>query len=137
MKIIHNNIIYTIHNFIHLPASLWQIIHLCHIFYINSTVYVGLLAPAFFSIRVFSLLNVSSFRAISSLNAESLKINLIGNGATLTNPHLPYHPTHHPRHLHNRHPHNTYPSHSHHPYIRHRNHHHSCCHMNYYYYSGY
>ena len=82
MKIIHNNIIYTIHNFIHLPASLRQIIHLCHIFYINSTVYVGLLAPAFFSIRAFSFLNVSSFKEISFLNAESLKINLIGNGSS-------------------------------------------------------
>ena len=50
--------------------------------HINSTVYVGLLAPAFFSIRAFSFLNVSSFKEISSLNAESLKINLIGNGSS-------------------------------------------------------
>ena len=38
-----------------------------------------MLSPEFFSTRAFNLLNVSSLRAISSLNAESLKINLIGN----------------------------------------------------------
>lgn len=47
--------------------------------------YAGLFVPAFFSINAFNLLNVSSFNEISSLKAESLKINLIGNGLSSDN----------------------------------------------------
>jgi hypothetical protein len=54
-------------------------------YYKNSTVYVIFFIPLFFSINAFNLLNVSSFNAISSWNAESLKMNFIGKGSIFAN----------------------------------------------------